>query len=111
MCVVFLFQHGLNYGEDVSRADTDININTIGMVSGVSCSLAVYFYMFDKKLKGKLGLYYLVGIFGLIILLSASRKSLLIPIVVYSFFKLFRGKGSHFVLNIVPVLLVVSFSL
>jgi O-antigen ligase len=111
MSVVFLLQHGISYGEDISRGDTDINMNTIGMVSGISCSLAVYFYKFDKDLKGKFYLLILAGAFIFIVLLTASRKALMVPLIVYSIFKVLSGNASRFILNIIAITVIVSFSL
>ena len=106
MSVVYLLQHGISYGEDVSRESSDINANTIGMVSGISCTLAIYFYKFDKKLKKKYLMLILAILFMFVILLTASRKSLILPIVVYAIFKLVDGNNKRLILNIIVIFMI-----
>lgn len=106
MSVLYLLQHGISYGEDVSRSNSDINVNTIGMVSGISCSLAIYFYKFDQELKSRYLMLFLAGLFMFVILLTASRKSLVIPIAVYSIFRLVNGNNKRLIFNIIFIFII-----
>lgn len=111
MSIVFLFRHGINFGEDVSRLDLDINPNTIGMVSGISCSLAIYFYKFDEKFKRKYLMLILAGLFMFVILITASKKALLFPIAIYSIFKLISGKDKQLIFNIIVIFIISALAL
>lgn len=111
MSIVFLLKQGINYGEDVSRQGGDININIIGMVSGISCSFAFYFYKYDRTLRWKYSMLIFAGVFMFIILLTASRKSLFIPFLVYSIFKLIGGSNKRALFNILVISLFLFFIL
>ena len=106
MSVVFFLQNGINYGVDVSRTGLDINMNTIGMISGIACSIAIYFYKYDKTLNWKYSMLIVAGLFMFIILLTASRKSLVLPLMIYSIFKLISGNNKRFILNVLIISLI-----
>ena len=109
--ILYIFKHGITYGYDVSRSNSDINANTIGMVSGISCSLAIYFYKFDTKLKKKYLMLILAGLFMFVILITASKKAFLFPFAIYSIFKLISGKDKQLIFNIIVIFIVSALAL
>ncbi len=110
MSVVFIALNGFQYGEDLDRTSTSINMNTIGMVAAISTTIAVYLYYYNDAGKRKSQYAIIATLLFLIVLISASRKSLMIPLIAYGIFKLVGQKPSRLILNVVVLSFVGIFS-
>lgn len=111
MCIYFLYKEGFHYGVDDVRGDTEINLNTIGMLSAFSCSLAVFFYIEEVESRFRIMWMGIILLFIFMILLSASRKALVIPIIIFSIYKVFSGGLSNVPKNVFISLLLVCLCL
>lgn len=109
MCLSFLSIHGLNYGDELDRSDSTINMNTIGMVAAVTTIISFYLYR-NIETKKRLNIYLLISCVSfLIVLLSASRKALIIPFLAYGVTKLSGKKPSRIFLNSVLLSILAIF--
>ena len=95
MCISFLLTNGLQYGEELDRTDSKMNMNTIGMVAATTFVISFYLHKWESRFKKSNKFLIIAFLSIVIVLLSASRKALLIPFIAYAISKLAGKKPSR----------------
>lgn len=108
MGLYFIANEGIRFEEkDEARTqDTEINLNTIGMLAAIGGSLSTFFYI--KRPQGTTGRVWIYADIFLVflVLMSASRKAMFIPVIVFFIYKLFTGNFYKIFKNTIFALLL-----
>lgn len=94
----------------VSTLNEAWNANSIGLMASYAMVFAIYYYLFfytNRTLKGRLLFIALLGFFGIAMILSGSRKAMLIVVVSLLCYLMVSSK-SHIIRNLIIALAVVA---
>lgn len=94
----------------VSTVNEAWNANSIGLMASYAMVFSIYYFLFfytNRDLKGKVFFVALLGFFGTAIILSGSRKAILIVVVSLLSYLMVSSK-SHIIRNIIIALSVVA---